>query len=107
MRGTEHAERVGKTIITKVMKISGGKIYVDTHVPYGSKDNIKTYKWQYFTTGWNTAENESQQLERSTFWSQKWHGISRQNGQLAAFRASAAFSNTARKSRACTVGLAA
>lgn len=58
MRWTEHAERVGETIITKVMKISGGKIYLD--VPYGSKDNIEMYNWQYCTTAWNTAENESQ-----------------------------------------------
>jgi len=30
MRWTEHAERVGETIITKVIKISGGKIYIWT-----------------------------------------------------------------------------
>jgi hypothetical protein len=30
VRWTEHAERVGETIITKVMKISNGKIYIWT-----------------------------------------------------------------------------
>jgi hypothetical protein len=64
MRWTEHAERVGETIIRKVIKISGGKIYeyLDTQIPYGSEDNIKMYNWRYCTTGWNTAENASQWL---------------------------------------------
>jgi hypothetical protein len=62
MRWTEHAERVGEIIITKVTKISDEKIYLDTHVPYGSMDNIKKYNWRYCTTGWNTAENESHWL---------------------------------------------
>jgi len=33
-------------------------IHLDTHAPYGSKDNIKMYNWRYWTTGWNRAENE-------------------------------------------------